>query len=441
MPEATVKGTILILEDEAGIAQLERKRLLRAGYGVEVAISAAEARGLLARGGVDLMVLDYLLASEVNGLEFYRALRAEGTVVPSILVTGFSDESMLTQAIRAGIRDFLPKNADFLDYLVPTVERVFQQVQVENQLVEERAKLFREQAARAEAEAGRKALAEEDRRKDEFLAMLAHELRNPLSAISSAVQLAQASRSEENIAWSNDVITRQVKHLSLLIDDLLDVSRIRLGKIELRKQPLDAAETIARAVESVRPLIEKKRHELTVTRRTRPAPPGGRPDPPGADLRQPADQRRQVHRRGRGDPALGRPRGRRDRRPRERHGRGDRARDAAEDLRPLHPDRGHARPRPGRAGDRPHAGAEAGLHARRAGERHERRARGGAANSRCDYPPWKIWRKPRLGWPDRPPRPRPTTLPGGSWWWMTTWIPPRDGPVPENWRPSGRDRP
>src|SRR5262249_48018526 len=77
-----------------------------------------------------------------------------------------------------------------------------------------------------------------DQRKDEFLAMLAHELRNPLAAISNAAQVAKRSHEPEHRQWSQDVIEAQVKNLSRMIDDLLDVSRITRGKIQLRKQPL-----------------------------------------------------------------------------------------------------------------------------------------------------------------------------------------------------------
>ncbi len=261
----TSRGTILILEDDAGIAQLERRRLERAGFATDLCVSPDQARTALIRGGIDLLVVDYYLNDSTDGLEFHRSLRDAGLNVPSILVTGRSDEAMLTEAIRSGIRDFLPKTPEFLDFLVPTVERVMARVVTERQLEEARARVFREQAARAEAEAERKALADEDRRKDEFLAMLAHELRNPLSAIASAVDLARRDPSRDQAAWSNDVITRQVGHLTHLIDDLLDVSRIRLGKIHLRKAPLDVSDSIARAVETVRPLIDRKGHALTVS--------------------------------------------------------------------------------------------------------------------------------------------------------------------------------
>jgi PAS domain S-box-containing protein len=108
-------------------------------------------------------------------------------------------------------------------------------------------------------------LRDNDRRKDEFLAMLAHELRNPLSAISNAVRLARRTHAEEELEWSQEVIERQAGKLARLMDDLLDVSRITRGKIQLRKEALDARRVLQSAVESVRPLIDERGHELTVS--------------------------------------------------------------------------------------------------------------------------------------------------------------------------------
>jgi CheY-like chemotaxis protein len=95
--------------------------------------------------------------------------------------------------------------------------------------------------------------------------MLAHELRNPLSAISNAVRLARLSHSAEGIDWSNEVIERQTQKLARLIDDLLDVSRITRGKIRLKRELIDGRLVLQGAVEVVRPLIEERKHELTVS--------------------------------------------------------------------------------------------------------------------------------------------------------------------------------
>ena len=121
------------------------------------------------------------------------------------------------------------------------------------------------------------ALKDADRRKDEFLAMLAHELRNPLAAINNAVQVLRRGSQDDDREWSKDVIDRQGKHLARLMDDLLDVSRITRGNIQLRKEWIDLGPIIARAIESVRPLIDAKKHTLTVS--IAPGPMGLFADP------------------------------------------------------------------------------------------------------------------------------------------------------------------
>ena len=92
--------------------------------------------------------------------------------------------------------------------------------------------------------------------------MLAHELRNPLAAIGNAVSLSTLSGLQEHIDWSMEVITRQIRHLTRLIDDLLDVSRITRGKIQLRRRVLEATPVLESAIETVRPLIEARKHVL-----------------------------------------------------------------------------------------------------------------------------------------------------------------------------------
>ena len=109
-------------------------------------------------------------------------------------------------------------------------------------------------------------LREADRRKDEFLAMLAHELRNPLAPIHNAVQILRSvAPAAPELRWSTEVIDRQVHQMTRLVDDLLDVSRITTGKIELRKERVELAEVVNSAVEASRPLVEKLGHELIVS--------------------------------------------------------------------------------------------------------------------------------------------------------------------------------
>ena len=119
-----------------------------------------------------------------------------------------------------------------------------------------------EVAERARAE---QALKEADRHKDEFLAMLAHELRNPLAPIRNAVQLMKLKPMEDpQLQLSRDIIERQLIQLSRLVDDLLDVSRITRGKINLARRRVELSELVARAVETVAPSIESRGHTLEV---------------------------------------------------------------------------------------------------------------------------------------------------------------------------------
>jgi signal transduction histidine kinase/integral membrane sensor domain MASE1/ActR/RegA family two-component response regulator len=110
------------------------------------------------------------------------------------------------------------------------------------------------------------ALREADRRKDEFLAVLAHELRNPLAPISNAVHiLGLAGEDGVAVERARQMMERQIPHLVRLVDDLLDVSRITRGKIELRRSPVELATVVDRAVEASRPLIAAGGHDLVVT--------------------------------------------------------------------------------------------------------------------------------------------------------------------------------
>lgn len=118
-------------------------------------------------------------------------------------------------------------------------------------------------ARRTERDRAEEALRHADRRKDEFLAMLGHELRNPLSAIANAVRLWNVAGDDHTaVELARGVIERQTGNLSRLVDDLLDVARITEGKIDLRKRPVDVNEVIHRAVEAARPAIDQQRHEL-----------------------------------------------------------------------------------------------------------------------------------------------------------------------------------
>ena len=115
------------------------------------------------------------------------------------------------------------------------------------------------------------ALQEADRRKNEFIALLAHELRNPLAPIRYALAtIARPDLTGEQKLRSEAIIERQVSHMSRLLDDLLDISRITRGTLELKRSRVDLAEVISTAVEAARPFLDAKGHELVVTQPERP---------------------------------------------------------------------------------------------------------------------------------------------------------------------------
>jgi PAS domain S-box-containing protein len=143
-------------------------------------------------------------------------------------------------------------------------ERLVLGVAAQAAVAMDNARLY--EAAQREIESrerAEEALRDTDRRKDEFLATLAHELRNPLAPIRQAAMISQSpSSTDEAKRWSHDVISRQVKHMSLLLDDLLDVSRITRGTLALRIGMTDLSTIVDAAVEQARPLIDAKHHSL-----------------------------------------------------------------------------------------------------------------------------------------------------------------------------------
>ena len=224
-----------------------------------------------------------------------------------------------------------------------------------------------------------------DRRKDEFLAMLAHELRNPLAPIRSGLDLlGMEGCDEQTAAWAKNMMKQQVQHLVRLVDDLLDVSRIMRGRVQLRKERVQLADVVARGVETARPLIDAQKHELAVSLPEEPVWLEADPvriaqvianllnnaakynDKPGHILLS-------AERQGRGGRRAGAGR-------RHRHRQGL----VAAGLRPVHPGRPQRGPLAGRTGHRPDPGPQPGRAARRQRRGHQR---GAGQGERVRRPP------------------------------------------------------
>jgi PAS domain S-box-containing protein len=346
--------SVLIVEDDEAVARLQQRRLEREGYHVAVAATAEQATERVRQGHVHLLLLDLRLPG-TTGIELYEALKRAGWNLPAVLVTGYPDQSVAIQALRAGMRDIIPKSAGYLDSLPAAINRVVDQVRLERKLVESelrlasivgttmdaivmcdedlRIVLFNPSAEtmfgcpgsaalsehvtrfipdltpfaangsspqpgsmrqRVEVEGvrvngdripievtvsdvvvhGRRLftaiardvserrrieaeLREADRRKDEFLGMLAHELRNPLAAIMSAGEVLHRRVQEAGVQKLIAVIRRQTRALARMVDDLLDVSRVTLGKIQLAREPVLLGEVMTRAADAARDAAQR----------------------------------------------------------------------------------------------------------------------------------------------------------------------------------------
>jgi signal transduction histidine kinase len=211
--------------------------------------------------GVHLTDLDRLRGYEMGAVDYVSVpvipeiLRGKVSVLVQLYLqrlelSRLNDAMALANAQLASAHEQLKaENTRELQNLNSTLERANEQ-------------LLGEIAERKRAEAS---LQDEARRKDEFLAILAHELRNPLSAMHNGVQLMHSpSLGPDRIDWVRDLLDRQLKHLTRLIDDLLDVRRITSGRVRLQREPLDLESVLRQSVEAVRSLIDSRRHTLTV---------------------------------------------------------------------------------------------------------------------------------------------------------------------------------
>jgi signal transduction histidine kinase len=237
---------ILLLEDSRLDAELALTRLTEGGVASEVVRveTRADYVAELERDRFDLILADYSLPSFDGGSALAIA-RERCPEVPFIFVSGALGEELAIETLKDGATDYVLKQR--LERLVPSIQRALREAEERA----ERRRLEEELCRRAEE------LAERDRRKDEFLAMLAHELRNPLGASSNALQLMRRrGPSDPALRQAITVMERQVQHQVRLGDDLLDVSRITRGKISLEREWLDLAWVIRHTVEDHRSVLE-----------------------------------------------------------------------------------------------------------------------------------------------------------------------------------------
>jgi signal transduction histidine kinase len=243
--------SFLLVDDlEENLLSLEAL-LRRDGLNVLKARSGDQALELLLQHDVALALIDVQMPG-LNGFELAELMRGNERTrrVPIIFVTaGSTDERRRFQGYEAGAVDFIQKPIE-PDILRSKAEVFFE-------LYRQRLQL---QTQRDQLQIQAEALKDADRRKDEFLATLAHELRNPLAPLRHGLDILRKNPDSENASEIRDMMDRQLRHLVRLIDDLMDVSRVSQGKIELRNETIEVSAIIDSAVEASRPSIDGADH-------------------------------------------------------------------------------------------------------------------------------------------------------------------------------------
>ena len=254
-PPAQHPVYFLLADDlEGNLLSLEAL-LKREGLVMLKARSGPEALELLLKYDVALALLDVQMPG-MDGFELAELMRSTERTrqVPIIFLTaGNVDGQRRFRGYEAGAVDFLHKPIE-TDILRSKAEVFFE-------LYRQRQHVARQ---RDELKIATEALKEADLRKDEFLATLAHELRNPLAPIRNGLQILRMSPTLETSAEVQEMMERQLKHLVRLIDDLLDVSRVSQGKIELRNERITVQAAIQAAAEASQPLLDSLNHRFTL---------------------------------------------------------------------------------------------------------------------------------------------------------------------------------
>ena len=236
-PQTSTRERVLVADDNADMRDYVRQ-VLR-DWDVVTAVDGVEALHLAQAHPPSLIVTDVMMP-RLDGFGLLRELRSDPRTraIPVLMLSARAGEGSRVSGLDAGADDYVVKPFGG------------------QELVARVRSLINVSKARRDAEAA-------NRTKDQFLAMLGHELRNPLAPILTALQL-MSLRGDASSVRERAVIDRQVRHLVRLIDDLLDVSRIARGKIELRHQTIELSEIVAAAVESTSPALEERFHRLKI---------------------------------------------------------------------------------------------------------------------------------------------------------------------------------
>ena len=250
-PAPASSGRVLLADDNADIREYVGRLLEGAGYAVEAVSDGAAALAAARRNPPDLILTDVMMPGR-SGFDLLAEVRREPSLreTPVVLLSARAGEEARLDGLRQGADEYLVKPFSARE-LIGRVGTVLT-------------------AARSRA-AEKRFLREADRRKNEFLATLAHELRNPLAPLVHSVEVMRRSAEDpERRESARAVIERQLAQLARLVDDLLDLARINHGTLALRREAFDLARAVDAAIETTRPLFEKSGRTLAVEWPDRP---------------------------------------------------------------------------------------------------------------------------------------------------------------------------
>jgi signal transduction histidine kinase len=274
-PEGRERVNILLVDDQPGKLLTYEAMLDPLGENLLRANSGREALEHLLRTDITVVLMDVSMP-ELDGFELAEIIRGHPryrkTAIIFVSAVHVTDMDRL-KAYASGAVDYIsvPVIPEILRAKVSVFVELYRktrELERVTQLLEERVS---DRTAELEASMAKQmelsdTLLQADRRKDEFLALLAHELRNPLAPIRNAIDIMSKKPAVDDVAlWCREVLSRQSAQLVRLVDDLLDVSRISQGKFKLKKERLDLADIIDHAVEVSQPLITAQRHTLSVS--------------------------------------------------------------------------------------------------------------------------------------------------------------------------------
>jgi signal transduction histidine kinase len=261
-PDRDDRANILIVDDLQDKLLVFRTLLEDLGQNLIMVRSGSEALGEVLRREFAVILLDVNMP-DIDGLETASLIRQykKSAHTPIIFITAYADEMQTAKGYSLGAVDYIlsPIRPEILRSKVKVFVDLYNLQQRTRQMAEERVAL-------AQAEAARRVAEDASRRKDEFIAMLSHELRNPLAPIRSALEvIRRVAPPDPKLTQAGDMMDRQVGHLVRLVDELLDMSRIGQGMVVLKKEQVELGKVVAHAVETARPLIEARNQTLAVS--------------------------------------------------------------------------------------------------------------------------------------------------------------------------------